>query len=188
MNLLTSYLLWIKLGAVAAVLAGVAAFHVHAVNSAHRAGIKQEAERRDTIDAKNAALANDALLAANGRVRILQAQLTAAEIDRQKLQQENDHEKAISSQRAADISAGRQRERVLVRTVTTASCNTAQAGPPGGAGSGFVDPGASVEVDLDPGVGGWLEGVRGRHNDAVQRLDACIKAYGEVKAAVDAMP
>lgn len=181
-------LLAAKLGVVAVLLAALAVFHVHTVSSAHHAGVVQESERRDAIDARNTALANGALLVANGRVRSLQAQLAAAEIDRQKLQQENDHEKAISSQRAADIAAGRQRERVLVRTSATASCNPAQAGPPGGAGSGFVDPGASVEVDLDPGVGGWLEGIRGRHNDAVQRLDACIKAYGEVKAAVDAMP
>jgi len=48
-----------------------------------------------------------------------------------------------------------------------------------------MDTGASVEADLDPRTAGWLEGVRERHNEAVNRLNACVEAYGAVKKAAD---
>jgi hypothetical protein len=171
------------LAVVAALVLGARAYLDHVYNN----GVAAERSRRDTIDAKNSAAAERARADLNARIRALQGTLATARAVRDRLQLELDHEKTISNQRQADLLAGRARERVLVR----AAGRTGQAGADGkvaGTCTGALDRDAAVEVDLDPGVASWLEGVRSDHNGAVKRLDACIKAYGAVKAAADAMP
>lgn len=159
------------------------AWYDHKLSEAHSAGVGEEAARNDAETARNTALAQSELLDANGRLREAQEQLAAAQADLQKLQQENNHEKAISNKRQRDLAVGVERERVLVHV--TSACHPAQAGQAESASATPMDNGPGAEADLDPGVAGWLEGVRSRHNDAVDRLNACISAYRAVKRAAD---
>lgn len=188
--MIVSTLLWlrantllVKLGAGLALLVALAGWHAHTVHLAHKAGVQQESTRRDTIDARNTIAAGRALLVLNERVHAAQAALAIAQLDLQKLQQENDREKLVSSQRQADLLAGRERLSVLTRAA--GASNPAQSGSPTGAAAATVDPRAGVTIDLDPAVAAGLEGIRARHNDAVNRLDACVKAYDAVKKAAE---
>lgn len=185
MNPLTPYLIWIKIGAAAALLAALVGWHYHGVHVAHDVGVLQEAARRDEIDAKNTARAQAELLVLNELLRKAQADLATAQDELQKLSQENSHEKLVSALRQSDLLAGR--ERMSVRTASAPACNPAQAGPAAGTGPADVDPGAGLVVDLDPAVAAGLEGIREQHNEAVRRLASCIMAYDAVKAAADAL-
>jgi hypothetical protein len=186
----TAALLWLranalllKLGAGLALLVALVAWHAHTVQLARQAGTEQESTRRDAIDVQNTLAANRALLAANARLRVAQADLAAAQLDLQKLQQENDREKSISSDRQRRLLAGAERMSVLTRARPS---NPAQTGSAAGAAASTVDPGTGVVYDLDPAVAAGLEGIRARHNDAVNRLNACVTDYDQVKAAADA--
>lgn len=189
--MIASALLWlranallVKLGAGLALLVALVGWHAHTVHLARQAGIEQESTRRDAIDASNTLAANRALLALNERMKAAQVKLAKVQEDLQKLQQENDREKAISSDRQRRLLAGDERMSVLTRA--RAASNPAQAGPPAGAPAAAVDPATGVVYDLDPAVAAGLEGIRARHNDAVNRLGACVTAYDSVKAAADA--
>ncbi|MES2352118.1 MAG: hypothetical protein V4641_31510 [Pseudomonadota bacterium] len=171
-----------KIGAALALVGALYGWHAYSVSAAHAAGVKVEKDRRDGIDAINSARAKDELAVANGKVLVATQKLASTQADLQKLQTENDHEKAISSQRQSDLLAGRERLRIL-----TTARNPAQAGPPAGAGAATVDQGAGAYADIDPGVAAGLDGIRERHNEAVRRLTACVAAYDAVKAAADSL-
>lgn len=184
MNPLTPYLAWLRIGLVAVVLAGAAAWHAHAVSSAHHAGVVQESERRDAIDARNTAAANTALHEANEHVRALQATLADLQARLSHLSQENENAKIADARRHADLLAGRDRMRVDVQP---AARDLAQAGSAAGAAAAGVDPEPAAQYDLSPAAAAGLDAIRGEHNEAVRRLGACIEAYDKVKAAVDAL-
>lgn len=169
---------WIAGAALLVVLAGGAFWYRHSLIDE---GVALESVRRDAIDVANAARAQTALMALNVRVLAAQSQLTAARLDLQKLQQENDREKFISSQRQSDLLAGRERMRVLTRPG-----NPAQTGSTGGAAVVDVDQGAGVVADLDPAVAAGIDAIRERHNEAVRRLAACVAEYDVLQAAVNA--
>lgn len=164
-----------------AIAAGALGYRAHVYHT----GVADESARRDAIDAKNNAVAKQARADLNARIAVLQGMLDTARKQVAKLKKDLDDEQAVSTKRQADLAAGHERERVLIRAVTSQASPDGQA--PGAAAAG-VDSGTSVETDLDPRVAGWLEGVRAEHNAAVERLDACIQSYDAVKAAVDAMP
>lgn len=153
----------------------------------YQQGVDFERVRRDGIDAEKTRVAKLETARLNGAVAGTQAalEMTLIELDRIKLELKN--EKILSASRQSDLSAGRVRERVLVRTVS-ANRTAAANGQAQGSAAGDLDPGSGVEVDLDPRVASWLEGVRADHNAAVKRLGACVASYDAVKAAADAMP
>jgi hypothetical protein len=163
----------------AALVAGAASYHHHVFAQ----GEAHDKARSDAVIAANTLAVTKELLAINGRVRVAQAELAKAQEDLQRLQQENDREKAISSDRQRRLLAGDERMSVLTRARPS---DPAQAGPAAGAAASTVDPGAGVVYDLDPAVAAGLEGIRAGHNDAVNRLGACILAYDKVKTAADA--
>lgn len=167
----------------AAIMVGTLSYRDHVFN----AGIAAESTRRDAIDANNNLAAERARDALDARIRLLQGMLDDARARVAALKKDLDDETAISNQRRADLLAGAAHDRVLVH----AACPTSQAATDGQAAGGApaaVDSGSGIEVDLDPRVAGWLEGVRADHNAAVERLGACIQQYDAVKSAVDAMP
>jgi hypothetical protein len=157
-------------------------------NDVYRSGIHAESTRRDGIDAFKTLTAEREQARLNTQVRVLQAQLGTAVLERDTLRTELNHEQTISTKRAADLAAGVTRERVLIRAISTTDRAPAANGPAECSAARSVGDGAAVEADLDPGVASWLEGIRGRYNAAAARLGACVQAYGAVKAAADAMP
>lgn len=171
-----------KIGAAALLVAAVTGWHMHAVSAAHTAGVQQESTRRDGVDAINSARAKDELAAMNEKVLDATRQIIDTQARLQKLQTENDHEKAISSQRQSDLLAGRERLRIL-----TTARHPDQAGAPASTAAATVDQGTGALADIDPGVAAGLDGIRERHNEAVRRLVACVAAYDAVKAAADSL-
>lgn len=182
MSLLPDIPILYKVGAVAVLVALVGIWHEAEVHSAARKATTAEDNRHIAIDAANTARATAELSSLNDKARKTNAALAQAIADLKKLQSDNDHEKLLSTQYRADLLAGRQRLRIL-----TTARDPAQAGTPASPGAGNVDPQSPVVADIDPRVAAGLESIRGRHNDAVRRLQACIVAYDEVKAASDAI-
>jgi hypothetical protein len=174
-----------KIGAALALCGLLTLFGTATYHHVLAEGVKQESVRRDAIDAANTIAANRALMALNERLRSAQAALTAAQSDLQRLQQENDRGKAISSDLQRRLLAGNERLSVLVKA---GSCHPDPAGSPASSTAAAVDTGTGLVYDLDPAVAAGLEGIRAGHNDAVNRLAACVKAYEAVKTAADAMP
>lgn len=142
-------------------------------------GVAQESARRDQIDAANSAKAIAEQARLNKLLAAAQAELNTAIANLSQLQTELDHEKQVSSQRQADLLAGRERLRVLVRA-------TSQADPAGhaqGAPAAAVDSGTEVIADLAGTTASAIDQLRTEHNEAVTRLNACIQAYDAVQAA-----
>lgn len=146
----------------------------------YNAGVKQEQAAQRVRDRENERLATAALAVINARVAAVQAQLTLARAEVQKLEKENEIEKANSDDLQRRLIVGEQRMRVLVRAAAPGS-----AGPDQGAGAVAVDPGAAVEADLDATVAANLEWLRSTRDRAIGRLGACIAEYDALKAAVD---
>jgi hypothetical protein len=170
------YKIGAALALAAAMVAGAASYHHHVFAQ----GEAHDKARSDAVMAANTLAATKELLSINGRMRKVQADLADAQTALQKLQQENDNEKAISSQRQSDLLAGRERMRILTR-----ARNPVEAGSPAGSAAAAVDQGAGVVADLDGGVAAGLDRIRERHNEAVRRLAACVVAYDAVKTAAD---
>lgn len=142
-------------------------------------GVAQESARRDQIDRANSAKALAEQARLNKLLATAQAELNTAIANLSQLQTELDHEKQVSSQRQADLLAGRERMRVLVRA-------TSQADPAGhaqGAPAAAVDTGTEVIADLAGTTASAIDQLRTEHNEAVTRLNACIQAYDAVQAA-----
>lgn len=147
-------------------------------------GVAQEKTRRDAIDAANSAKAEAERTRLNKLLASAQAELNSAIANLNQLKTELDHEKLVSSQRQADLLAGRERLRVLVRTER-------QADPSGhaqGASTSNMDQGTEVVADLAGTTAIAIDRLRTEHNEAVSRLDACIQAYDAVKTAADKQP
>lgn len=142
-------------------------------------GVAQESARRDQIELANEAKAMAERNRINVKLAATQAELNIAIANLSQLQTELDHEKQVSSQRQADLLAGRERLRVLVRA-------TSQADPAGhaqGAPAAAVDSGTEVIADLAGTTASAIDQLRTEHNEAVVRLNACIQAYDAVQAA-----
>lgn len=170
---------WIAGAALLGLLVGgLQVRHYHDISQ----GEAKESARRDLMDAKNTAAAQSALLAENGKTRAAQATLAIVQADNQRLQQENDREKATSKQRNAALLAGTERMRIEL----AGARNPAQTGSASGATTVTVDQGASFDADIAPAVAAGLDAIREAHNEAVRRLGACIKEYDALYNAVNA--
>lgn len=163
-------------------IGGAAAYRDHV----YGLGVTAERVRRDDLDHRRSLAADAERDALNGRIRAAQADLNIARANLGRKDLELQHAQEISNQRAADLAAGRARERVLVRAASQRPVDPDR--PTIRATAADLDPDAPIEADLDPRVAGWLEGVRADHNAAIERLDACVQSYDAVKAAADAMP
>lgn len=145
-------------------------------------GVAQESARRDAIDRQRDAQAKAELAILNARVHDAQALLTAAQADVQRLENEVQHEKAVSSQRQADLLAGRERLRVLIRTAGgDAAPGPAQAGTAGAVDSA----GSTATATLDGRVASDLEWARQTRNEAILAARACVEKYDALSQAVD---
>ena len=178
MNALTPYLIWIKIAAALALVGALVGYHHHVFEQ----GVAQESARRDKIDAGNTIAAQAELATLNARVRTAQAELAVARDQNSKLLTENDHEKATSAGLQLDLAAGTQRMSILTRQRAAD-----RAGPATGSTAGPADQGAGVIEDIAPAVAAGLERLRSEHNEAIDRLEACIFSYDTVKAAADAI-
>ena len=73
-----------------------------------------------------------------------------------------------------------------MRIELTAARNPAQAGSTGGAAPAGMDPGTSFDADIPGPIAASIDALREAHNEAVRRLDACIKEYDGLHDAVNA--
>jgi hypothetical protein len=163
----------------AALIGGAAWYHHHVFEQ----GVAQESLRRDKIEGENSARADKERDALNVKIATAQKELDAARVTLAALKEDYVNAQAISSDRQRRLRDATDRMSILARPRPSDP-----NGPPQGGPAGPVDTGASVEVDIDPGVSSWLEGLRAEHNAAVERLQACIVKYDAVKTAADAMP
>lgn len=153
-------------------------YHSHVFNQ----GVAQESKRRDKIDADNAATAQKALMELNAKILVAQAQLDAARIDLEKLQQENESEKVASSIRESALRSGAERMRAdfVNRSIAQAGSNT------NGSASN-VDNGATVTEDLSGDAAAGLESIRQNENNAIDRLNGCISSYDAMRQAYESI-
>ena len=143
-------------------------------------GVAQEAARRDAIDERNRQLFVAALAAANLKVAVSQEIIDSNVRHMTNLERKFDHEKATSAVLQSRLASGADRLRVQI------------ARPDAGATQSFDGPGVA---DLGTGTGDFaylaphaatfIERLRSGHNEAADRLDACIAAYDAVKLASD---
>lgn len=151
--------------------AGVLAYRDHLV----RLGVRQEAARRDIIEAERARQAQEALRLANARIKAAQGRLDAAMADLAKLQQELSHVQVQGAALQSDLAAGRRRLPVLVHTRAPDPARPVDATRSPG-----MDSGAAVTAELDPAVAAGLARLTGEGDAAIVRLNACIAAYDAV--------
>ena len=151
--------------------AGLLAYRDHLVG----VGIRQEAARRDLIEAERTRRAQDALRLANARVQAAQERLDAAMADLGKLQQELSHVQTQGTALQSDLAAGRRRLPVLVHARAADPAGPVDATRPPG-----VDTGAAAAAELDPAVAAGLARLTGEGDGAIVRLNACIAAYDAV--------
>lgn len=159
-----------KLGALVVLVIGFLFYRQSLIND----GIKLESDRRDNV-------ANAELVKANELVKEKQSRINDLQGELSKLHSENENEKMESIKRESDLRAGNQRLRVQIahRSGATGSCESS--------GTATVDQESETTQDLAPAVAGWLESFRRNENNAIDRLDACIKAYDEVREQVNAV-
>jgi len=166
------------LALLAAAAGAFMAYHHAGVNE----GVARESLRRDAIDAKNSAAANARLVVETDRVRAAQADLATAQADNQRLQLENEHAKTTASHRNAALLSGDERLRIEV----TGPRDPVDAASAGGPAAAAVDQGTGAYADIAPTVAAGLDAIREAHNEAVRRLDACIREYDALHDAVNA--
>jgi predicted nucleic acid-binding Zn-ribbon protein len=138
-------------------------------------GARQEATRRDVLEAERARQAQDALRLANARVKAAQDRLDAAMADLGKLQQELSHVQIQGAALQSDLAAGRRRLPVLVHARAANPAGAVDATRPPG-----LDTGTTVAAELDPAVAAGLARLTGEGDAAIVRLNACIAAYDAV--------
>lgn len=141
-------------------------------------GVQIEKDRRDKIDAANTLKAKTELAFLNGELRAKQFALDKAILDlnQKKTELQNEQAESIAYQRR--LAAGTERMSVLVR-----ERRIAQAGSAPSAAIGGLDSDTYVIQDLAGNVAAAIERVRANENAAIDRLEACIKAYDAVEAA-----
>lgn len=138
-------------------------------------GVRQEAARRDVLEAERTRQAQEALRLANARVQAAQGRLDAAMADLGKLQQELSHVQNQGAALQSDFAAGRRRLPVLVHARTADPAGPVDAARPPG-----LDTGTAVAAELDPAVAAGLARLAGEGDAAIVRLNACIAAYDAV--------
>lgn len=168
----------VKALAAVALIAGLVIGYIAWHHYVFQQGVEQEKGRRDRIDAKNAALAQTVLAAANERVRLAQAKVAEVMQKLSDKQKELSDAKAVSSALQSDLLASRKRLSVLV---TTRSNGAAEQAP--GSATAGVDQGAEVTAELNPEVAAGLVELVSEGDQAIARLGACISAYEAVEHA-----
>lgn len=168
---------WAAAGGLCVVLAaGLLGYRAHLIEL----GVKQEAARRDVIQAERDHESQEALRQANARVALAQTRLDATLADLDKLQTELSHVKTDALALQSDLAAGRRRLPVMVQPTTADTTRTVD-----GTCAARLDPGAAVAAELEPAVAAGLAGLAAEGDAAIVRLNACIAAYDAVKRAAD---
>jgi hypothetical protein len=173
---------WVLAALLAATTVG--AFYAYSVHLIHHGESLSDA-RHAAEDAELSRAAQDERNRLNRLVAAAQADLAVARARLIAIQQELDHEKADSARLQSDLAVGRQRLQVLVRAADQAGSDPVRSIEGGPAGT--VDHPAAALADLDGTVAANLEWLRSTRNEAIDRLDACVRSYDAVKAAADAI-
>ena len=178
MNFLEPYLLYVKIGAAIAILAGLGWYHHHV----YKQGYDTRSDEQLVTDAKNKAAAEDALSKLNSHVNEVQGELDKLTASLSTKQTELDHAKQISSDYQVRLAAGTDR----LRVITKSTC-TNKATIPESTGLTSVDNRAEATTELDGTVAANLVKLAGEGDEAITRLNACIVSYNLVKSAADAI-
>jgi hypothetical protein len=170
---------WVAIGALCVAAAGAAlTYRAHLINQ----GVAIEAARRDQVDEDRDKQAKAALSQANARTAAIQVKLDVAlakiTVQGKEISDAQNRSAALQS----DLAAGRRRLSVAIAS----ACRAASAEPGEGAAAAGLDSGGGpATATLDGRAAADLEWLRQTRNDAIAGLQACITAYGEVKAASD---
>lgn len=180
--MITGLSIWIKLALIATVIAAITGGSVGIHHHIFQQGVTQEKDRRDKIDAANTIKAQTILVAENEKVRALQAQIAAVQIDLSTKQMELQNARNKSAALESDLRAGTKRMSVLIarNKADPAGCATSS-------GASNLDQGTEVTAELDGTVAANLVGIAAEGDSAITRMNACIVAYDAVKAASDAL-
>lgn len=143
-------------------------------------GVREEAARRDQIDDDNRQLFNAALARANLKVAVSQEIIDSNVRALQNLERNFDREKASSTTLQSRLASGADRMRVQIARADAGAARSFD-----GPGVADLGTGTGDFAYLSPRSGAWLERLRSEHNQAADRLDACIAAYDAVKLAND---
>ena len=178
MNLLEPYLIYVKIGATIAILAGLTWYHHHV----YQQGYDQRADEQLVIDAKNKIAAEKELNKLNMHVNEVQSELDKSTATLSTKQVELDHAKQLSSDYQVRLASGTDRLRVL----TKSTCSNKAANPQS-ASLTDVDNRTEVTAELDGAVAANLVKLAGEGDEAITRLNACIVSYNLVKTAADSI-
>lgn len=158
---------------------GVAWVHHHIY---HQGELAADA-RNTAVNKANSDRAKAELDRLNTQIAATQAKLDMARADVTRLSKELKDEKSVSTDRQRRLLAGTERMSILTRQRPADPNGQA----PGGSAAG-LDQGTAVTQTLDGRVASDLEWARQTRDEAIDRLNACISSFDEVKAAADAMP
>jgi len=150
------------------------AYRTHVFNS----GVAEERGRRDAIEIANSVKAEKELAVLNGKMLAAQSALdqAIADLNEKKVELQNEQNESLDYQRR--LAAGTERMSALVRERRIAQAGSAPSSTIGG-----VDSDSYVIQDLSEQSAIAIERVRANENAAIDRLNACIKAYDAVEAA-----
>ena len=178
MNLLEPYFLYLKIGALIAILAGLAWYHHHV----YQQGYDKRADEQLVIDAKSKAAALDALEKLNAHINEVQVELDKSTASLSTKQTELDRAKQNSNDYQVRLASGADRLHVL----TKSNCAN-QAANPQSTSLTDLDNRTEVTAELDGTVAANLVKLAGEGDEAIARLNACIVSYNLVKTAVDSI-
>lgn len=164
--------------AIAAVGSALAAIHHHIYQQGYQAADEEWTKR----EAAATVAAGNKLADANEKVRVAQAWVTEVMQRISDKQKEVNDAKAVSDSLRADLLASRKRLSVLVTAHKDSGAehgeNTAAAG---------VDQGAVFAADLSPEVAANLTELATEGDQAITRLNACIRAYEVAEKAANSV-